>query len=92
MKKYFFFFLYGKIRIKKLSIKNYLIKKLEIYKNKFINLYNTFNVTIYTNCNTSADYIEDNKLIPKISYQQNKHSRGSLKNNNDKKIELNINI
>lgn len=81
MKKYFFLLLYGKIRIKKLSIKNYIIERLKINKNEFINLYKIFNGRIYTDCNTNVAYIKNNNLIPKISYQQNKHSLGSLKYN-----------
>ncbi len=81
MKKYFFFFLYGKIRINKSSIKNFLIERLRIDKNQFINLYKIFNGRIYTDNNTNVAYIKDNKIIPKISYQQNKHSLGSLEYN-----------
>jgi capsular polysaccharide biosynthesis protein len=81
MKKYFFQLLYGKIRIKKLSKKNYLIEKLKIDKNKTINLYKVLNGRIYTDCNTNVAYIQDNNLIPKISYQQNNHLFGSLKHN-----------
>jgi len=81
MKKYFFLLLYEKIRIKKLSIKNYLIERLEINKNEFINLLKIFNGRVYTDCNVNVAYIKGNKLIPKISYQQNKHSLGSLEYN-----------
>ena len=81
MKKYFFLLLYGNIKIEKLSIKKYLIKKLKINKSKFINLYKIFNGRVYTDCNTNVAYIKGNKLIQKISYQQNKHLLGSLKYN-----------
>ncbi len=81
MKKYFFLLLYGKIGIKKLSIKNYFIEKLKINKNDFVNLYKVLNGRIYTDCKTNVAYVKDNYLIPKISYQQNKHSLGSLKHN-----------
>ena len=81
MKKYFFQLLYGKIGIKKLSNKNYLIERLKIDKNETINLYKVSNGRIYTDCNTNVAYIKDNNLIPKISYQQNNHLFGSLKYN-----------
>ena len=81
MKKYFFLLLYGKIRIKKLSIKDYLIEKLKINKNEFINLYKIFNGKVYAYCNAKVAYIKGKKLIPKISYQQNKHSLDSLEYN-----------
>ena len=81
MKKYFFLLLYGNIKIKKPSIKNYLTERLKISKNQFIDLYKIFNGRIYTDCSTNVAYIKDNILIPKISYQQNKHSFGSLKHN-----------
>ena len=81
MKNDFFLLLYGKIRIKKLSLKKFLIKRLKINKSKFINLYRIFNCRIYTDGSTNVAYIKDNNLIPKISYQQNKHSVGSLKHN-----------
>ena len=81
MKKYFFLLLYGKIKIEKLSIKKYLIKRLKINKGEFINLYKIFDGRIYTDCKTNVAYIKGNKLIQKISYQQNKHSLGSLKYN-----------
>ena len=81
MKNYFFLLLYGKIRIKKLSIKKYLIERLKINESKFINLYRISNGRIYTDRSTNVAYIKDNNLIPKISYQQNKHSIGSLKHN-----------
>ena len=81
MKIYFFLLLYGKIRIKKSSIKKYLIKRLKINKSEFINLYRIFNGRIYTDGSTNVAYIKDNSLIPKISYQQNNHSIGSLEHN-----------
>ena len=81
MKKYFFFLLYGKIKIEKLSNKKYLVKKLKINKSEFINLYKIIDGRIYTDCNTNVAYIKGNKLIQKISYQQNKHSLASLKYN-----------
>ena len=81
MKKYFFQLLYGKIGIKKIPKKNYLIERLNIDKNKTINLYKVLNGRIYTDCNTNVAYIKDNNLIPKISYQQNNHLFGSLKYN-----------
>ena len=81
MKNYFFLLLYGKIRVKRLSIKKFLIKRLKINESKFINLYRISNGRIYTDRSTNVAYIKDNNLIPKISYQQNKHSIGSLKHN-----------
>ena len=81
MKKYFFFLLYGKIKIEKLSIKNYLSARLKLNDNKYINLHKILNGRIYTDCNTNVAFIKNNRLIPKISYQQNKHSLGSLKYN-----------
>ena len=81
MKNYFFLLLYGKIRVKRLSIKKFLIKRLKINESKFINLYRISNGRIYTDGSTNVAYIKDNNLIPKISYQQNKHSVGLLKHN-----------
>ena len=78
MKNYFFLLLYGKIRVKRLSIKKFLIKRLKINESKFINLYRISNGRIYTDGSTNVAYIKDNNLIPKISYQQNKHSVGLL--------------
>ena len=66
MKKYFFFLLYGKIKIEKLSNKKYLVKKLKINKSEFINLYKIIDGRIYTDCNTNVAYIKGNKLIPKM--------------------------
>jgi capsular polysaccharide biosynthesis protein len=81
MKKYFFLLIYGKIKIKKSSIKDYLIERIKIKKDEFINLYKILNGRIYTDNSTNVAYIKHNNLIPKISYQQNKHSFGLLKNN-----------
>ncbi len=81
MKKYFFLSLYGKIKIKKSSFKDYSIERLKINKRDFIYLYKIFNGRVYTDNSTNVAYIKHNNLIPKISYQQNKHSFGLLKHN-----------
>ena len=81
MKNYFFILLYGKIKIKKLSLKKFLIKRLKIKKSEFINLYRIFNCRIYTDSSTNVAFIKDNNLIPKISYQQKKNSIASLEHN-----------
>ena len=63
MKNYFFILLYGKIKIKKLSLKKFLIKRLKIKESDFINLYRIFNCRIYTDSSTNVAFIKDNKKV-----------------------------
>ena len=66
----FFLFLYGKIRIFK-NFKNEIkIKKLYINSSKFKDLYIITKGQVFTDCITNVAYIQNNKIIPKISYQQ----------------------
>ena len=67
----FFLIIYGKIKIGKLKdVKIIYIKNKSIYKFK---LYILKKGRIFTDCVTNVAYIQNNQIIPKISYQQNKH-------------------
>ena len=77
----FFFIINGKIKIKKKPSKNILIKKLYLNSNQSTKLYILKKCRIYTDCHTNVAYISENVIIPKVSYQQNKHSISSVKFN-----------
>ena len=81
----FFYYLYGKISNKKI-LKKFLKKRFFINSKDFINLYIINNCRIFTDCNTNVAYIYQNKIIPEVSYQQNKHNIDSVKFNSTLKI------
>ena len=60
-------------------------RELDITYFKFnkqrLKLYSIKNGRIFTDCNTNVAYITKNKIIQKISYQQNKHKIAGIKYN-----------
>ena len=75
----FFLIIYGKIKIGKIeNIKTIDLKYKSIYKFK---IYILKKGRIFTDCVTNVAYIKNNQIIPKISYQQNKHNISSIKYN-----------
>ena len=82
---FFFFFLYGKVLSKKINKKKFknkiLIKKLPYKSGPISKLYIIKKGRIFTDCNTNVAYISENKIIPQISYQQNKDTISSVKFN-----------
>ena len=81
----FFFFLYGKVLSEKINKKKFknkiLIKKLPYKSGPISKLYIIKKGRIFTDCNTNVAYISENKIIPQISYQQNKDTISSVKFN-----------
>ena len=81
----FFFFLYGKVLSRKINKKKFknkiLIKKLPYKPGPIHKLYIIKKGRIFTDCNTNVAYISENKIIPQISYQQNKDTISSVKFN-----------
>ena len=77
----FFLFFYGKIKVFKNYKNEIKIKKLYINSSKFRDLYIISNGQVFTDCNTNVAYIQNNKIIPKISYQQKNDIIASVKFN-----------
>ena len=82
-----FFYIYGKIKVKKKTNKNILTEKSIIFKNYKKNLeysvFNTSDARLYTDRIQDTGVMQDNVLIPKASFQ--------LRDNNfDKNINKNI--
>ena len=75
----FFSILYGRIKIGKIEDINIInLKYNSFFKFK---IYILRKGRVFTDCVTNVAYIQNNRIIPKISYQQNKHNISSVKYN-----------